>query len=134
MNEFSTPVWHPPRKSVPLHEPLERGERVDVAVVGGGIMGLSTALAAARQGLSVRVVEARSLGEGASGLNGGQVIPGLKYDPEWLLEHFGAQRGEALIGFAASTADSVFDLIRERNWRCRLSATAGSRRRTPRRR
>ena len=74
-------------------------------------MGLSTALAAARQGLSVRVVDAGSLGEGASGLNGGQVIPGLKYDPEWLLEHFGPQRGEALIAFAASTADSVFDLI-----------------------
>ena len=101
MDAFSTPVWQPPRKSAPLHEPLERGERVDLAIVGGGIMGLSTALAAARQGLSVRVVDAGVLGEGASGLNGGQVIPGLKYDPEWLLEHFGAQRGEALIAFAA---------------------------------
>ena len=62
-----------------------------MAVVGGGIMGLSTALHAARIGLSVRVVDARNIGEGASGLNGGQVIPGLKYDPEWLLEHFGAR-------------------------------------------
>ena len=61
----------------------------------------------------MRVLDARSIGEGASGLNGGQVIPGLKYDPEWLLEHFGAERGEALIGFAASTADAVFDLIRD---------------------
>lgn len=115
MNAFSTPVWQKPRKSIPLHEPLERGERVDVAIVGGGIMGLSTALAAARQGLSVRVVDAGLLGEGASGLNGGQVIPGLKYDPQWLLEHFGPQRGEALIAFAASTADSVFDLIAQEN-------------------
>ena len=84
-----------------------------MAVVGGGIMGLSAALHAARIGLSVRVVEARNIGQGASGLNGGQVIPGLKYDPEWLLEHFGAERGEALVAFAASTADAVFDLIRD---------------------
>ena len=78
-------------------------------------MGLSAALHAARLGLSVRVVDAKSIGEGASGLNGGQVIPGLKYDPEWLLEHFGAERGEALIRFAASTADAVFDLIATEN-------------------
>lgn len=76
-------------------------------------MGLSTALHAARLGLSVRVLDAGEIGQGASGLNGGQVIPGLKYDPEWLLEHFGPERGEALVNFAASTADAVFELIRD---------------------
>lgn len=86
---------------------------VDVVVVGGGIMGLSTALHAARQGLAVQVLDAGVIGEGASGLNGGQVIPGLKYDPEWLVEHLGKERGEALVNFAASTADAVFDLIRD---------------------
>ena len=108
---FSTPVWLPPDGAASLHEPLKPNEQVDLAIVGGGIMGLSAALHAARAGISVRVVDAKSVGEGASGLNGGQVIPGLKYDPEWLLEHFGAERGDALISFAASTADAVFDLI-----------------------
>src|SRR5262245_17386315 len=92
---------------------MGNGEDTDVAIVGGGILGLSSALHAARSGLSVHVVEARNLGEGASGLNGGQVIPGLKYDPQTLLELFGEARGEALIDFAASTADKVFDLIRD---------------------
>lgn len=78
-------------------------------------MGLSTALHAARLGLSVQVLDAGEIGQGASGLNGGQVIPGLKYDPEWLLEHFGPERGEALVNFAASTADAVFELIRDEN-------------------
>jgi glycine/D-amino acid oxidase-like deaminating enzyme len=94
-----------------LHVPLGQREAVDLAIVGGGFLGLSTALHAARSGLVVRILEARNLGEGASGLNGGQVIPGLKYGPEKLLELFGEVRGEALIGFAASTADKVFDLI-----------------------
>ena len=83
------------------------------SIVGGGILGLSTALHAARLGLAVQVLEAGEIGQGASGLNGGQVIPGLKYDPEWLLEHFGPERGEALVNFAASTADAVFELIRD---------------------
>lgn len=76
-------------------------------------MGLSTALHAARLGMSVQVLEAGEIGQGASGLNGGQAIPGLKYDPEWLQEHFGEERGEALVNFAASTADAVFELIRD---------------------
>jgi glycine/D-amino acid oxidase-like deaminating enzyme len=98
------------RLSPPARTPAQ-SETVDLAIVGAGILGLTTALHAARAGLSVRVVEARGLGEGASGLNGGQVIPGLKYDPAWLLERFGRQRGEALVRFAAGTADAVFDLI-----------------------
>src|SRR5262249_14061240 len=79
--------------------------------VGAGFQGLSTALHAAELGLRVRVIEAREIGQGASGLNGGQVIPGLKYDPDWLLSHFGAKAGERLGYFAAGTADAGFDLI-----------------------
>jgi glycine/D-amino acid oxidase-like deaminating enzyme len=110
-SSFSEPAWRRPAKAPLLHRRLEHGETVDLAVIGGGLLGLSTALHAARNGMSVRVVEAGKLGEGASGLNGGQVIPGLKYDPETLLELFGETRGEALIAFAASTADKVFGLI-----------------------
>lgn len=105
-------AWMAPQVAAPAADPLADGETCDLAIVGGGFLGLSTALHAARRGLSVRVVEARALGEGASGLNGGQVIPGLKYDPEWLAGHFGAAAGEALVSFVAATADAVFDLIR----------------------
>ncbi|MCL6707322.1 FAD-binding oxidoreductase [Pseudomonas sp. R2.Fl] len=91
--------------------PVADGEAVDLVVVGGGLQGLSTALEAARRGLGVRVIEAGELGGGASGLNGGQVIPGLKQNPEWLLEHFGDGLGGRLVGFSETTADHVFGLI-----------------------
>jgi len=112
---FTEPVWITHAERQPYAAPIEPDENVDLAIVGGGIMGLASALHAARRGLRVRVVEAGRIGEGASGLNGGQVIPGLKYDPEWLIEHLGSQRGEALVRFAEGTADAVFDLIREEN-------------------
>jgi gamma-glutamylputrescine oxidase len=50
----------------------------DVCVVGGGCTGLSAALHAAEQGLSVVLLEGGRVGWGASGRNGGQIIPGLR--------------------------------------------------------
>ena len=57
------------------------------------------------------VLEAREPGWGGSGRNGGQVIPGLKYDPDDLEAMFGPERGAKLVDFAGRTADAVFDLI-----------------------
>ncbi|OHV62546.1 FAD-dependent oxidoreductase [Mesorhizobium sp. LCM 4577] len=110
---FSDPIWRKPQAATAFRSELLAGGTLDAVIVGGGIMGLSTALHAARAGLSVQVLDAGAIGQGASGLNGGQVIPGLKYDPEWLLEHLGKERGEALVDFAAATADAVFDVIRD---------------------
>jgi glycine/D-amino acid oxidase-like deaminating enzyme len=107
----SKSLWHDFGPMGVASGPLRRSESIDLIVVGGGILGLSTALHAAGAGLSVRVVEAGEIGEQASGLNGGQVIPGLKYDPSSLRALFGEARGERIIAFAASTADKVFDLI-----------------------
>lgn len=110
---FSDPIWQKPQTAAKFQSFFPGGQTADVVIVGGGIQGLSTALHAARLGMSVQVLDAGEIGQGASGLNGGQVIPGLKYDPEWLLQNFGPERGEALVDFAASTADAVFDLIRD---------------------
>jgi glycine/D-amino acid oxidase-like deaminating enzyme len=95
--------------------PLTESRKVDVCVVGAGYAGLSTALHLAEKGISVVVLEAREPGWGASGRNGGQVIPGLKYDPDEILALYGPEQGEKLLEFAAGTADCVFDLIARHN-------------------
>lgn len=56
---------------------LEREITADVAVIGGGLAGLSAALQMARAGKKVAVLEAESIGFGASGRNGGFVSPGF---------------------------------------------------------
>lgn len=56
---------------------LEGTIKADVAVIGGGFSGISTALALAERGYSVALVEANRIGWGASGRNGGQMIYGI---------------------------------------------------------
>ena len=91
--------------------PLDGDVEADVCVIGGGYAGLSTALHLAEKGTSVVVLEAQEPGWGGSGRNGGQVIPGIKYDPGDIRAKFGPEAGEALVRFVGGTADLVFDLI-----------------------
>ena len=64
-----------PFASAPM---LEGDVRADVVVVGGGYTGLHAALSAAERGFSVVLLEAGRIGWGASGRNGGQMIPGWR--------------------------------------------------------
>ena len=52
-------------------------DKVDVAIVGGGITGLSAAIHTRRKGASVAVLERDTMGFGASGRNGGMATTGL---------------------------------------------------------
>lgn len=68
----SAPVWFATPRPGPF-PPLNGRSSCDVAVVGGGLTGLLTALLLARAGRSVRVLEARRVGDGTSGHTTGKV-------------------------------------------------------------
>jgi glycine/D-amino acid oxidase-like deaminating enzyme len=104
-------LWHATAAPAVATPALAESVRTDVCVIGGGFAGLSTALHLAERGTSVVVLEAQEPGFGGSGRNGGQVIPGLKYDPDELDSMFGQERGAKLAAFAGGTADVVFGLI-----------------------
>jgi gamma-glutamylputrescine oxidase len=59
---------------------LQTDVACDVCVVGGGLAGLSAAIDLADAGFTVAVLEARQVGWGASGRNGGQALVGLACD------------------------------------------------------
>ena len=80
--ELQPALWTATACSAPETPPLQADAAADVCVIGGGYAGLSTALHLAERGTNVVVLEARAPGWGGSGRNGGQVIPGLKYDPD----------------------------------------------------
>ncbi|MDO7902260.1 NAD(P)/FAD-dependent oxidoreductase [Pseudomonas sp. K1(2024)] len=103
-------LWAATGAPAPATPALASDTRVDVAIVGAGYTGITTALHLAAAGTTVCVLDAGEPGWGASGRNGGQVIPGLKYDPDDLAKMFGA-RAEAIIEVAGHAADEVFRLI-----------------------
>lgn len=98
------------RPAVPT-PPLDGDRRADVAVVGAGFTGLSTALHLAEQGIDVVVLEAHEPGWGASGRNGGQVNPGLKWNPDDIEATFGPELGGKLVRLAWGAAEATFTLI-----------------------
>ena len=59
---------------------LENNIEVDICIIGGGLTGISSALHLAKKGFSVVVCEARLIGWGASGRNGGQLGNGMRKD------------------------------------------------------
>jgi glycine/D-amino acid oxidase-like deaminating enzyme len=95
----------------PATPPLDADARADVAIVGAGFTGLSAALHLAERGLSVVVLEANEVGWGASGRNGGQVNPGLKYDPDEIEAAFGRDLGGRMVSLSGGAPQQVFDLI-----------------------
>jgi glycine/D-amino acid oxidase-like deaminating enzyme len=84
----------------------------DVAVVGAGIAGLSTAFHLAEAGVSVAVVEAGVPGCGASGRNTGFVVPALNaaWGPIEIAAKLGPERGPAFAASVAGAGRFLFDL------------------------
>ncbi len=69
--------YHATRKVEFSAPPLAESITTDVAIIGGGITGVSAALHLAERGFQVALLEAHDIGWGASGRNGGQVLPGF---------------------------------------------------------
>ncbi|ETX30733.1 oxidoreductase [Roseivivax isoporae LMG 25204] len=101
----------------PPAEGLSR-DRVDVAVVGGGYTGLSTALHAAGAGLSVQVIEAARVGHGGSGRNVGLVNAGVWLSPGAVRRVLGPERGGRFLDWFGDGPRRVFDLIEAHQMRC----------------
>jgi glycine/D-amino acid oxidase-like deaminating enzyme len=102
---------------------LEGDLRAQVTIIGGGYTGLSAALHLGEAGRDAVVLEAAQVGERASGLNGGQVIPGVKYDPDTLEEMYGTELGARVVETVARGPDLVFELIRKYEIACDAERT-----------
>ncbi len=111
-------LWMTTAVAAPSTEMLTRDETCDVAIVGGGFTGLSAALHLAERGVAVKVVEARTLGFGASGRSGGQVNLGLNVGPNGLIERFGHDQGKKMVHAIIDTPDLVFSLIKKHKLNC----------------
>jgi glycine/D-amino acid oxidase-like deaminating enzyme len=102
----------PNPKSNPKSQ-IPNPESVDVAIIGAGYTGLSAARRLAAAGASVLVIERETIGWGASSRNGGQVLTGLKLDPQTLVDRWGEARARALFAAADASLSHLESLLAE---------------------
>ncbi|MEM8571863.1 MAG: FAD-binding oxidoreductase [Pseudomonadota bacterium] len=94
----------------PERPPLDGDTSADVCIIGGGYTGLSAGIELAERGYDVRLLEARRIGWGASGRNGGQIVNGLNAG----LDLIEARYGNETAGFVGSLVQAGGALIRAR--------------------
>ena len=96
-------------------------EEVDVAVIGAGFTGLSAARTLAQRGATVAVLEAETVGWGASSRNGGMVLTGLKLGVNQLISRYGRECTQRMYAASLASMDCVEQLVREENIDCDFS-------------
>ncbi|MDJ0638821.1 MAG: FAD-binding oxidoreductase [Paracoccaceae bacterium] len=106
------PSYYAATADIPPERPrLEEDIQADLAIIGAGYTGLSTALHAAEKGLNVVVIDAHRAGFGASGRNGGQVGSGWNKDQDWLEARLGRDDARRLWDLTLEAKALTRDLV-----------------------
>ena len=110
---FQDSLWHATAEPAPELPRWSGDISVDVAVVGAGYLGLSSALHLVEMGCRVVVLEAEEVGYGASGRNTGFVVPSFTTEvgPREVEAALGKAHGDRLCNLVGNAGDRVFELI-----------------------
>jgi glycine/D-amino acid oxidase-like deaminating enzyme len=98
-------------------------ETADVAIIGGGYTGLSAALTLAKRGVKVVVLEAETMGWGASSRNGGMALTGLKPAMQTVIKKYGRETARELFQCSIDSVATVEQIIKEENINCGFART-----------
>jgi glycine/D-amino acid oxidase-like deaminating enzyme len=121
------PAWDVPRRSYPQ---LNRSVRADVAIIGGGIVGLAAAFELSKRGHSVALVEAGSIGEGSSGWCGGILSASTSVDFAEVVDAFGEDNARRILQAVTDALSSYSAAFGEKAlWRTGSSIYLASKKR-----
>ena len=113
MNTDTGALWSRTASDAPDCSALDQELEADFVVVGGGLTGTRTALGLAESGAKVVLLEAKTIGWGASGRSGGQCNPIWRATPEDLAKRMGDSQASRLVETTLSSADALFADIKK---------------------
>jgi glycine/D-amino acid oxidase-like deaminating enzyme len=96
-------------------------ETTDVVVIGAGFCGLSAARTLAKRGVRTVVLEAETIGWGASCRNGGMVLTGLKLPVPTLISRYGRDAVQRMYAASLESIDLVERIVKEEAIDCSFS-------------
>jgi glycine/D-amino acid oxidase-like deaminating enzyme len=107
------PYWHATMPALPNRSGKPLPDSADAVVIGGGYTGVAAARQLAKQGASVVLLEARTLGWGASTRNGGIAHPGYKWGPASMVKRYGQELATRLYADSVEATQLLGRTIRE---------------------
>ena len=98
-------------------------EKVDAVVIGGGYTGLSAARTLAKLGMKTILLEAETIGWGASSRNGGMALTGLKLPMQTVIKKYGKSLARDLFQASLDSVSLVEEIVREETIDCGFART-----------
>ncbi len=95
----------------------------DVVIIGGGYTGLSAARTLAKHDINVVVLEAETMGWGASSRNGGMTLTGLKPAMQTVIKNYGRDLAKQLFQCSLDSVNIVEQIVKEENIDCGFART-----------
>ena len=119
MPQFPEPYWR--EVTLPPFEKLTKNLTVDIAIVGGGITGITAGYLLRKEGLKVAILEAGTILNGTTGHTTAKITAqhGLIYDE--LIQHFGEEKAKLYYQSADRALQFIKKTIQEKSIDCDFS-------------
>jgi glycine/D-amino acid oxidase-like deaminating enzyme/nitrite reductase/ring-hydroxylating ferredoxin subunit len=125
MPSYTKSVWMEGVETAPQHPHLHGEQRAEVAIIGGGITGITAACLLARTGKKVVVIEARSVGEGETGRTTAHITSAIDQRYRSIMAKFGSDGALAVHRSHQAAIDRIEGFVKELAIDCRFERVSG---------